>query len=159
MVSGVAQRLLGLLADVDGLLCAQRIRAVDHIRAQLTVIAKLVGQVQLDLHVVCLAVGGLGAECDQCQGHTQQIQIVGQGGSGKGSFELHAAKLADKAGAGGRDFQFGQRGLRLCTLAQETAGSTVHGQHTADGLGRAAPMAGVGLGHRVGGHPDGKIGV
>ena len=56
----------------------------------------------------------------------------------KGSFELHAAKLADKAGAGGRDFQFGQRGLRLCTLAQKTAGSTVHGQHTADGLGRAA---------------------
>jgi len=159
VVSGVAQRLLGLLTDVDGLLCAQRIRAIDHIRAQLTVIAKLVGQVQLDLHIVCLAVGGLGTECDQCQGHTQQIQIIGQGGSGKGSFELHAAKFADKAGAGGRDFQFGQRGLRLCTLAQKTAGSTVHGQHTADGLGRAAPMAGVGLGHRVSGHPDGKIGV
>ena len=151
MVAGMAQRLLGGLAAPGCGAAVQHKVCAGHGRADVAVVAQPVGQVQPHAHVMRRAVGAFGGERDQRDRHAQHVGVVGQGGRYKAGGQPHAAKLADKAGAGGADLQFGQRGFGFGPGAKEAAGLPVHGHGAAHRFGGAAPVAGVGLGHGVGG--------
>ena len=83
------------------------------------------------------------------------IQVIRKGGRDEAGFQLNASEFADQGGLRRADAKLGQCGFRLTACTQKAAGCAVYGHRAANRFDGSAPVDAVGLGHCIGGHPDG----
>ena len=164
VVAGFRQQRLLLRAEPEQVAFGEAVAAPDDFLRQV-VDCEMRRDIEVELDLMRLAVGGVELDVDDGQGTREQIEVVGQGGRGEGERQYDAGALEAGNGAGGQDIEIdlgqgGDIGVNEAEFAAEEAvGRAVNADEAAERMGRAGPMSGVVGGELVGQRPDAEVGI
>lgn len=101
MVPGVAQGALHGLAAPGRAMAQERKAVGGHGRADVAVVAQLIGEVEAQGHLMLPAVQAGKGKAHQGHRHAEQIGVLGQGGGAEHRLQAHAPGWMHKAGGRG----------------------------------------------------------